>query len=110
MRFFKGLGGGGLFVILGCCAGCSSTTSGLKARFARDHGCSTDQVAVVNENGVDYHASGCGKETDYVCGSTAGFGDSSHFCTVRGLNPHESTGEPPPQNALDNRPDLVGPK
>ncbi len=31
-------------------------------------------------------------------------------CRERGLNPHEPMGDPPPQNATQSRPDLIGPK
>ena len=99
-----------MFVALFGCVACSSTASRLKVRFSQEQGCPVDQVGVVDENGADYHASGCGKETDYVCGAIAGIGDSAKGCSVRGLNPHEPSGQPPHQNALDTRPDLEGPK
>jgi hypothetical protein len=89
---------------------CSTTTSGLKARFAREQTCPPDQVSVTDAGGAVYHASGCGAETEYVCEAFAGMGDISQRCRERGLSPHEPTGSPPPQNATVTRPDLVGPK
>jgi len=89
---------------------CSTTASGLKARYAREQSCPIDQVSVSEAGGDVYHASGCGNGTEYVCGSFAGVGDSSRGCRERGLNPHEPMGDPPPQNATQSRPDLIGPK
>jgi hypothetical protein len=87
---------------------CSTTESGLKARFAREQGCPADQVGVVAEGGEVYRADGCGMDTEYVCEAFAGMGDINSRCSERGLNPHEPTGNPPPQNT--SRPELVGPK
>ena len=89
---------------------CSTTASGLKARFAREQTCPADQVRVTDAGGAVYRASGCGTETEYICEAFAGMGDSSQRCWQRGLNPHEPMGNPPPQNATVTRPDLVGPK
>ncbi|HEY1536636.1 MAG TPA: hypothetical protein VGF76_21595 [Polyangiaceae bacterium] len=89
-------------------SGCATTSSRLKARFAREQSCSVDQVGVTDEGGEVYLASGCGKSSEYICPSFAGMGDSSTNCHERGLNPREPTGNPPPQNT--SRPDLVGPK
>ncbi|HEY1536358.1 MAG TPA: hypothetical protein VGF76_20200 [Polyangiaceae bacterium] len=89
---------------------CSTTSSGLKARFAREQRCPADQVSVTDAGGAVYHASGCGTDTDYVCEAFAGMGDINQRCHERGLSPHEPMGNPPPQNATVTRPDLVGPK
>jgi hypothetical protein len=89
---------------------CSTTVSGLKARYARERSCPADQVSVADAGGAVYHASGCGIETEYVCESFAGMGDISQRCRERGLNPHEPMGNPPAQNATVTRPDLVSPK
>ena len=101
------------FVLLLAIAGsvaCSTTESGLKARYAREQSCPVDQVSISEAGGDVYHASGCGNGTEYICEGFAGMGDSSRRCRERGLNPHEPMGEPPPQNATATRPDLVGPR
>jgi hypothetical protein len=97
-----------LLTIASCSTACSTTSSRLKARFATEQGCPVDQVGVEDEGGTVYRASGCGKDTEYVCEAFAGMGDSSQRCAERGLNPHAPTGDPPPQNT--SRPDLVAPK
>jgi hypothetical protein len=97
-----------VFYALGGASACSTTSSRIKARFAREQSCPQDRVAVSDEGGMVYRASGCDQSTEYVCGAFAGMGDSSRECRARGLNPHEPTGNPPPQN--DSRPDLVAPK
>jgi hypothetical protein len=89
---------------------CSTTASGLKARYAREQSCPVDQVSVAERGGTVYLANGCGNETEYVCDAFAGTGDSSTRCRERGLNPHEPMGDPPPQNPTLERPDLIGPK
>ena len=94
-----------LFAVAACAC---STTSGLKSRFAREQRCPADQVAVVDEGGTVYRASGCGTDTEYVCESFAGMGDSGQRCHERGSNPHEPTEGPPMKTPT--RPDLVGPK
>jgi hypothetical protein len=99
-----------LFVASAGSVACSTTASGLKARFAREQTCPADQVSVTDAGGAAYRVSGCGTETEYVCESFAGMGDSSQRCHERGLNPHEPMGNAPPQNATVSRPDLVGPK
>ncbi len=96
------------FALATCCMGCSTTSSRLKARFATEQGCPVDQVGVEDEGGTVYRASGCGKDTEYVCESFAGMGDSSQRCVERGLNRREPTGNPPPRNVY--RPDLEPPK
>ena len=88
--------------------GCSTTSSRLSARFAREQGCPVDQVGVVDEGGMVYRASGCGSATEYVCPAFAGMGDSSKGCSPRGLNPHAPMGDPPPRNT--SRPDYEAPK
>jgi hypothetical protein len=99
-----------LLLAIGGSVACSTTASGLKARYAREQSCPVDQVSVSEAGGDVYHASGCGNGTEYVCEGFAGMGDSSRRCHERGLNPHEPMGDPPPQNATVTRPDLVGPK
>ncbi len=97
---------------LGVCfaflSGCSTTSGKLKARYAREQGCSEDRVFVVDESGTVYRASGCGSETEYVCESFAGLGDSASRCSIRGANPRVPTGDPPPQNTY--RPEYSPPK
>ena len=107
MRLF-GIGAWVALVAVMGCAGCSTTSSRLKARFAREQGCAVDQVAVVDEGGTVYRASGCGKDTEYICPTFAGMGDSSRACSERGLNPHAPMGEPPPRNT--SRPEYEAPK
>ena len=88
---------------------CSTTTSGLKTRFAHERSCPSSQVAVSESGGAVYRASGCGQQTEYICESFAGFGTSStQHCRERGLNPHEPSGDPPVKNS--SRPDLEAPK
>ena len=93
--------------MLGLC-NCSTTVSKLRARFAREQNCPADQVFVVDEGGTVYRASGCGTDTEYVCESFAGMGDSAWGCSIRGANPHVPPGEPPPQNT--SRPEYTPPK
>ncbi|MES1177549.1 MAG: hypothetical protein ABUL62_24715 [Myxococcales bacterium] len=76
---------------------CSATSSRLKARFAREQGCPEHQVAVSEEGGAVYRASGCDRSTEYICESFAGMGDPSRACRERGLNPPEAPGKLPPQ-------------
>ena len=101
---------GVLLLMAFCVLACSTTASGLKARYAREQSCPADQVSITEAGGDVYRANGCGNGTEYICGNFAGFGDSSSGCHERGLNPHEPAGEPPPQNATVARPDLVGPR
>ncbi|HTA90414.1 MAG TPA: hypothetical protein VK745_12580 [Polyangiaceae bacterium] len=113
MRALRFPGGGAValfafFALATCCLGCSTTSSRLKARFATEQGCPVDQVGVEDEGGTVYRASGCGKDTEYVCESFAGMGDSSQRCVERGLSRREPTGNPPPRNVY--RPDLEPPK
>ncbi len=96
--------------LLLCGTGCAATSSRLKARFAREQRCPEQLVAVSEEGGDVYRASGCDRSTEYVCGAFAGFGDPSQSCRVRGLNPQETPGRLPPQPQLVNRPDLEPPK
>lgn len=94
--------------LLVCCSACSTTSSQLKARFARERNCPIDQVGVVDRGGTVYRASGCGDDAEYVCGAFATLGDGSQNCRERGLNPREAVGAPPPKNT--SRPDLEAPK
>jgi len=89
-------------------SGCSTTVSQLQARFAREQNCPADQVFVVDEGGTVYRASGCGIDTEYVCESFAGMGDSASRCSIRGANPHVPMGEPPAGNT--SRPEYTPPK
>ncbi len=80
-----GLGSGSglaLLMILG--AGCSPTTSRLRARFAKEHACPESQVQVTPRGGVVYRAEGCGSETEYVCESFANM-NKGGACEERGL-------------------------
>jgi hypothetical protein len=96
-------------VALACSiAACSTTASRLKARFAKEQTCPESRVAVSEQGGSVYRASGCDRSTEYVCGGFAGLGDPSRGCFERGSNPHEPSGSPPPQNT--SRPDLVAPR
>lgn len=54
-----------------------------------------------------YRATGCGTQTEYVCGTFASM-DNGNNCSIRGLNGREPTGSPPPKNT--SRPDLEPPK
>lgn len=87
---------------------CSTTTSSLKARFAKERRCPASQVVVTEAGGAVYRARGCGDDAEYICESFAGMGDPSRQCRERGLNPHEPSGNPPPRNT--SRPDLVPPR
>ena len=96
-------------IVVCCSVACSTTTSGLKTRFARERGCPPGEVQVSEAGGSVYRANGCGEHTEYICESFAGFGASStQHCRERGLNPHEPSGMPPPVNT--SRPELEGPK
>jgi len=86
-----------LCVLLLCESACSSTSSRLKARFAREQACPEHQVAVFEEGGEVYRASGCERSTEYICDAFAGMGDPSTRCRVRGLNPQEPPGTLPPK-------------
>jgi hypothetical protein len=87
--------------------GCSTTSGRLKARFAREQSCPADQVGVVEEGAMVYRATGCGKQTEYVCGTFASM-DSGNNCSIRDLNGREPPGNPPPKNT--SRPDYDSPK
>ncbi|MEO8919355.1 MAG: hypothetical protein ABI488_18190 [Polyangiaceae bacterium] len=88
--------------------GCSTTVSGLKSRFAREQSCPADQVAVVEQGGTVYRASGCGVATEYVCEGFVGMGDPAQRCHQRGSNPREPSDGPPMKTPT--RADLVAPK
>ena len=74
-----------LFVLL-CTLGCSTTSDKLRARFAKEKGCTVDETMVVEEGGTTYRASGCGKSAEYVCPSFGSMGDAARACEERGLN------------------------
>jgi hypothetical protein len=99
-----------LLSVLLCSSACSATTSRLKARFAREQSCPEQLVAVSEQGGEVYRASGCDRSTDYICESFAGMGDPSRGCRVRGLNPPESPGKLPPQPQHFGGGDLDPPK
>ncbi len=40
---------------------------------------------MVEAGGNQYRASGCGQQTVYVCGSSAGFGDPGAGCAEQGV-------------------------
>jgi hypothetical protein len=83
--------------LLLCTMACSSTSSRLRARFAREQSCPEHQVAVSEQGGAVFRASGCDRSTEYICESFAGLGDPSRGCRERGLNPRETPGKLPPQ-------------
>ena len=89
---------------------CSSTSSRLKARFAREQSCPEHQVAVSEEGGAVYRASGCDRSTEYICESFAGMGDPSRGCRQRGMDPRETPGQLPPQPQHPGIGDLAPPK
>ena len=73
---------------------CSTTSSTLRTRFARERACSEDQVRVEDAGGNEYRVSGCEQHAVYVCGSTAGFGNPGASCAEQGV-----TGHAPPETA-----------
>jgi hypothetical protein len=66
--------------------GCSSTSDKLRARFAKEKGCTADETMVTEEGGTSYRASGCGKTAEYVCPSFGSMGDAARACEERGLS------------------------
>jgi hypothetical protein len=87
---------------------CSTSTSALRARYAKERKCPESRVAVSEQGGAVYRASGCGQLAEYICESFIGFGNSAQRCRERGLHPREPSGDPPAK--VPSRPDLVGPK
>ena len=78
----------GLFAV-----GCSTMTSQLRSRFAKERECPEGQVQVVERGGNVYIAHGCGQRAEYVCSGFASA--SSNTCEERGLQRQASpTGDP----------------
>jgi hypothetical protein len=73
--------------------GCSSTTSKLRTRFAKEHSCSVDETRVIENGGNSYRASGCGKSVEYVCPGIGSMGDAARECEESGL--HKNPGAEP---------------
>jgi hypothetical protein len=87
-------------------AGCTSTASKLRSRFANEHGCPREEVTVVESGGLEYRASGCGQSTEYVCGSFASMGKDERSCEERGVQkkvPSEPAQYPKPLDRLPSR-------
>jgi hypothetical protein len=74
-----------LFSLLFACAGCASTSSRIRERFARERGCPAAEVAVREKGGTVYAASGCGAATEYTCPSFTSGKDDVRACEERGL-------------------------
>lgn len=89
-----------LVLVVGLAA-CSTTTSKLRVRFAKEHGCSEDETRVTASGGTTYFASGCGKTAEYICPSFASAGDDARSCEERGLSkkPGSEQKPIPPPNA-----------
>jgi hypothetical protein len=74
--------------------GCSSTTSALKARYARERSCPEDQVRVSPRGGVIYEASGCGETAEYACPGVSSWSRSAAAsCAERGVRGQAPAGE-----------------
>lgn len=84
-----------LLVFAAALAGCTTTESSLRARFAREHSCPEPDVKVVESKGVNYRATGCGETAEYVCGSVASMGTGPAQCEERGMSKKPGS-EPPP--------------
>jgi hypothetical protein len=80
--------------VLLAASGCSSTSSLLTARFAREHSCQRDAVFVREAGQNVYVAEGCGQRAEYVCQSFAGVSGSEKGCAERGVNPQTSPEAP----------------
>jgi hypothetical protein len=78
---------------------CVSTKTVVRTRFAAEARCPDDAVTV-EEGATQYRARGCGRETTYVCGSTAGFRGGVQ-CAQEGLQPPPGYREP--ERPLDPR-------
>ncbi|MET0793120.1 MAG: hypothetical protein ABW061_16490 [Polyangiaceae bacterium] len=97
-------------LLLCCGTACNTTSSRLKARFAREQRCPESQVAVSPAGGEVYHASGCDRSTEYICPSFASLDDPSKSCRERGMNPHEPPGQLPPKPRHFGGSDMDPPK
>jgi hypothetical protein len=75
-----------LFSLLLANAGCASTSSGIRERFARERGCPEAQVAVREKGGTVYAASGCGASAEYTCPSFTSGKNDVRACEERGLD------------------------
>ena len=99
-----------LLSLVFCGPACSSPSARLKARVEREESCPEQLVAVSDQGGAVYRASGCDRSTEYVCESFAGMGDPSRGCRERGLSPRETPGKLPPQPQHFGGEDLAPPK
>lgn len=90
-------------------AGCTTTTSRLRTRFAKEHGCPEADSRVVESGGTTYVATGCGQRVEYVCQTFASMNDDPRNCEERGLSKKVGS-EPPPMPGGKAPPDPPGPK
>ncbi len=74
--------------------GCASTSSLLRQRFSREHGCQKDEVRVREAGANAYLAEGCGQHAEYVCSTFMGGKGFERSCQERGVVPNASP-EPP---------------
>jgi hypothetical protein len=74
-----------LFWLALASAGCASTSSRIRERFAHERGCPEAQVAVREKGGTVYAASGCGESAEYTCPSFSSGKDDARACEERGL-------------------------
>jgi hypothetical protein len=88
---------------------CKSTSTELRARFAKERSCSADRVRVVEEGGHVYRATGCEKRAEYVCGTFAGTNDVARACQERELPRQAPLSEPRPFPEPVDRPPVPGP-
>ncbi len=86
--------------------GCTTTTSRLRTRFSKEHGCPESETRVVESGGTAYVATGCGQSAEYVCQTFASANDDPRACEERGL-PKKT--EPPPMAGPKPPPDPPGP-
>ena len=73
---------------------CSTSTSALRARYAKERKCPESQVAVSAQGGAVYRADGCAQQAEYICEAFAGLGNGAQRCRERGLSPREPSGDP----------------
>ena len=84
---------------------CTSAASMVRARYAKEQGCSESMVRVDDRGAHTYAASGCGEEVRYVCSTFAGADASGRSaCTRQDGTPSRGTPglpSPRPEATLD---------
>ena len=88
--------------------GCSTTTSRLRTRFAKEHSCTEEATHVTEAGGTHYHVTGCGQVAEYVCPSFATMGEDARGCEEEGIV-KKPGGEPKVLPGPNTPPDPPGP-